>query len=88
MGDVLACPFGPEPHSRGSRHKHPYQPESDAPRQCGCGSRAWEVTVPTLLPVSVVCARCGKVNRVATAYERGREKGPRVRDNAGSAPPF
>lgn len=88
MADVGQCPFGPGPHSRGNRHTHDYEPPPSAPRQCTCGSRGWLVSVFPLLPPKVICARCRRANRVATAYEEGRAKGPRVRNDENTAAPF
>jgi hypothetical protein len=55
------------------RHKHDYRPAGDSPRRCTCGSRAWQITVGGPLPVDVTCEACARPNRIARAFERGRE---------------
>lgn len=57
----------------GTRHSHDYRPIDTAPQRCTCSSRKWTVTTGGILPATVACANCGASNRVATAYERGRE---------------
>ena len=90
MGSADDCVYGDEPHPRGPAHHHPYTPAGWMPRQCTCGSRHWQVSVRFGFPAEVVCARenCRKVNRIATAYEKGRRDGPRVRADAPAAPPY
>lgn len=90
MGHADDCPFGPDPHPRNPAHHHGYVPSDGLTRQCTCGSRTWKVSIRPGFPVQVVCARdnCHRVNRAATAYERGREAGPRVRAHAAASPPF
>lgn len=88
MDETGLCPFGDEPHRLNAAHVHPYRIGRAGSRQCHCGSRQWLVTVhPTLAP-SVTCARCGKKNWQANAYEKGREDGPRRRHDATTAAPF
>jgi hypothetical protein len=55
------------------RHTHDYRPAGTSPRRCTCGSRAFTLTAGGPLPVHVACTACARENRVATAYERGRE---------------
>ena len=90
MASVDDCPFGPEPHPRYPKHTHPYTPSGGLPVQCACGSRRWLVIIRPGFPVQVVCERqnCDRVNRIATAYERGRDDGRRVRSDAPDKPSF
>lgn len=85
---VLACPFGDCRKTTADRHEHPYKPPPIGQQQCSCGSRHWSVTLGGSLPVSVHCDRCHKQSRISTAYERGREAGPRRRSDAPDQPPF
>lgn len=81
------CVFGDVPHNRTPRHHHPYIPPECAYHRCRCGSRQWLVKTGGPVPTLVVCARCSKENKPATAYERGREAGKRevvVHDSAAS----
>lgn len=59
------------------RHHHPYTLGPVGFRQCHCGHRHWSIALGGGLPLLVTCARCGRENRTATAYERGRDDGPR-----------
>lgn len=82
------CPFGDTEHTRERRHDHPYRLGEYGRRQCGCGSRRWKLTVHPIIGFTVACERCGQNNVTATAYERGRDAGQRVRVVAGDRAPF
>lgn len=88
MAPADPCPFGETRHTLARRHSHDYRPVAPAARQCSCGSRRWTITVGGILGAVVACQRCHQSNRVATAYERGREDGPREVTRAAAAPPF
>jgi hypothetical protein len=68
------CPYG-EPRRRCSmdkRHDHAYRPPGICTQRCTCGSRSFILKVGGPLPPVVVCERCTRDNKTATAYERGR----------------
>ena len=88
MAALDDCAFGPGPHPRRSRHSHRYVPDGPGARQCTCGSRQWEICLYPSLPPEVACQRCHRPNYTATAYEKGREAGPRRRPDAPESPPF
>jgi hypothetical protein len=83
------CPYAPgeRDHTMAKRHNHPYTPPSVAIQRCTCGSRRWSVTTGGPLPPHVTCDRCGRENKTATAYERGRFHPVDVEPASGK-PPF
>lgn len=70
------------------RHTHDYEQDGPAPRQCTCGHRRWLIKLGGSLPPAVECAKCQRPNRMATAYEIGRTRGPRGAVSVPSTPPF
>lgn len=81
------CPFGDKPHAIGARHTHDYPIGQFGVRRCTCGNRTFHLLIGGPLPTAVTCVKCGRANYAATAYERGREDGPRARSTSGE-PPF
>jgi hypothetical protein len=83
------CPYGQgeKAHSMDKRHPHDYTPPGICTQRCTCGSRKWRLEVGGPLPPIVNCDRCGRENRTATAYERGRFH-PHAVEPAGKGVPF
>ena len=68
---VTDHPYTPDCESSVARHSHAYIPKPRCAQRCNCGHTRFQVNVGSIIPVSVVCAKCGNTNRTATAYEEG-----------------
>jgi len=72
MAEPPAHDYAPRSCAQMDRHSHRYAPHGGATRRCTCGSRKFHLNAGGILDVQVACATCGRMNRGATEYERGR----------------